>query len=65
MAPNTNSYTRVLIVTLKSPPISKLTSQILELTGVNPRTVDRIYSRAIAAGFKLNVLSLKILPQHV
>ena len=65
MAPNTNSYTRVLIITLKSPPISKLTSQILELTSVNPCTVNRIYSRAIAASFKPNVLPLKILPQHV
>ena len=50
---------------MKLPPVGKLTLQILELTGVNPRTVDRIYSRAIAAGFKPNVLPLKILPQHV
>ncbi|KAI1519551.1 Transposase [Pyrenophora tritici-repentis] len=65
MAPNTDSYTRTLIVTLKSPPVGKLTLQILELTSVNPRTVDRIYSRAIAAGFEPNVLPLKILLHHV
>ncbi|KAI1520645.1 HTH-Tnp-Tc3-2 domain containing protein [Pyrenophora tritici-repentis] len=65
MAPNTDSFTRTLIVTLKSPPVGKSTSQISELTGVNPRTVDRIYSRAIAAGFEPNVLPLKILPHHV
>jgi hypothetical protein len=35
------------------------------LTGINARTVDRIYSRAIAAGFEPNVLPLKILPHHV
>ncbi|KAI0616137.1 HTH-23 multi-domain protein, partial [Pyrenophora tritici-repentis] len=65
MAPNTDSYTRTLIVTLKSPPVGKSTSQISELTGVHPRTVDRIYSRAIAAGSEPNVLPLKIFPQHV
>ncbi|KAI2487709.1 hypothetical protein Ptr902_01842 [Pyrenophora tritici-repentis] len=65
MAPNTDSFTRTLIVILKSPPVGKSTSQISELTGVNPRTVDRIYSRAIAAGFEPNVLPLKILPHHV
>jgi hypothetical protein len=65
MAPNTDSCTCTLIVTLKSPPISKLTLQILELTSVNLRTVNRIYSRAIAASFKLNVLSLKILLHYV
>ncbi|EMD69515.1 hypothetical protein GGP41_001333 [Bipolaris sorokiniana] len=65
MAPNTDSYTRVLIVTLKSPPVGKSTSQISELTGVHPRTIDRIYGRAIAAGFEPNVLPLKILPHHV
>ncbi|CAE7020995.1 hypothetical protein PTT_10966 [Pyrenophora teres f. teres 0-1] len=65
MAPNTDSYTRTLIIALKSPPVGKSTSQISELTGVNPRTVDRVYSRAIAAGFEPNVLPLKILPHHV
>ncbi|KAI1667011.1 HTH-23 multi-domain protein [Pyrenophora tritici-repentis] len=52
-------------MTLKSPPVGKSTSQISELTGVHPRTVNRIYSRAIAAGFEPNVLPLKILPHHV
>jgi hypothetical protein len=65
MAPNTDVYTRACIVTLKSPSVGKSTSQVSELTGINPRTVDRIYSRAIAAGFEPNVLPLKILPHHV
>jgi hypothetical protein len=65
MAPNTDVYTRTCIVTLKSPSVGKSTSQISELTGVNARTIDRIYSRAIAAGFEPNVLPLKILPHHV
>ncbi|EFQ95506.1 hypothetical protein PTT_06483, partial [Pyrenophora teres f. teres 0-1] len=54
MAPNTDFCTRILIVTLKSPPIGKTTLQVTALTGVNPRTVDRVYSRAIAAGFEPN-----------
>ncbi|KAK1916449.1 hypothetical protein P3342_004268 [Pyrenophora teres f. teres] len=65
MAPNTDFCTRTLIVTLKSPPISKTTLQVTALTSVNPRTVNRIYSRAIAASFEPNVLPLKILPHHV
>ncbi|RYO45158.1 hypothetical protein AA0116_g13419 [Alternaria tenuissima] len=65
MAPNTDVYTRACVITLKSPSVGKSTSQISELTGINPRTVDRIYSRAIAAGFEPNVLPLKILPHHV
>ena len=65
MAPNTDSYTRALIVTLKSPPVGKSTSQISQLTGVHPRKVDRIYSRAIVAGFEPNVLPLKSPPPHV
>jgi hypothetical protein len=65
MAPNTDIYTCTCVITLKSPPIGKTTSQVSYLTGVNPRTVDRIYSRAIAAGFEPNDLPLKILPHHV
>ncbi|KAH7412341.1 hypothetical protein DE146DRAFT_642845 [Phaeosphaeria sp. MPI-PUGE-AT-0046c] len=65
MAPNTDIITRAVVVTLKSPCVGKSTSQISELTGINPRTVDRIYSRAIAAGFEPNVLPLKILPHHL
>lgn len=65
MALNTDIYTRTCVITLKSPPIGKTTSQVSYLTGVNPRTVDRIYSRAIAAGFEPNDLPLKILPHHV
>ncbi|KAF5851092.1 hypothetical protein GGP41_010663 [Bipolaris sorokiniana] len=65
MAPYTDIYTRTLVIALKSPPIGKNTSQVAALTSVNPRTVDRIYSRAIAAGFEPNELPIKILPHHV
>lgn len=65
MAPNTDVYTRTLVITLKSPPVGKSTSQVSELTGIKPRTIDRIYSRAIAAGFEPNVLPIKILSHHV
>ncbi|KAH7558222.1 Transposase [Bipolaris maydis] len=65
MAPYTDIYTRTLVIALKSPPIGKNTSQVAALTGVHPRTVDRIYSRAIAAGFEPNELPIKILLHHV
>ncbi|EOA86837.1 uncharacterized protein SETTUDRAFT_87293 [Exserohilum turcica Et28A] len=65
MAPYTDIYTRTLVIALKSPPSGKNTSQVSALTGVHPRTVDRIYSRAIAAGFEPNDLPIKILPHHV
>ncbi|KAL6165668.1 hypothetical protein ACJQWK_08887 [Exserohilum turcicum] len=65
MAPYTNIYTRTLVIALKSPLSGKNTSQVSALTGVHPRTVDRIYSRAIAAGFEPNDLPIKILPYHV
>lgn len=65
MPPNTNTYTRTLIVALKSPSIGKSTSQISKLTSILPYTVNRIYSRAIKAGFEPNVLPLKILPERV
>ncbi|KAF7576599.1 hypothetical protein PtrM4_008390 [Pyrenophora tritici-repentis] len=65
MAPYTDIYTRTLVIALKSPPIGKNTSQVSALTSVHPRTVDRIYSRAIAAGFEPNELPIKILPHHV
>ncbi|KAK1916434.1 hypothetical protein P3342_004253 [Pyrenophora teres f. teres] len=53
------------IIALKSPPIGKNTLQVSALTSVHPYTVDRIYSRAIAAGFEPNELPIKILPHHV
>jgi hypothetical protein len=43
MVPDTDAYTRALVVTLKSPPVDKSTSQISELTGINLRIIDRIY----------------------
>ncbi|EOA83081.1 uncharacterized protein SETTUDRAFT_95101 [Exserohilum turcica Et28A] len=65
MAPYTNIYTRTLVIALKSPPIGKNTLQVSTLTSVYPCTVDRIYSRAIAVGFELNDLLIKILLHHV
>ncbi|KAH9872761.1 hypothetical protein J1614_005155 [Plenodomus biglobosus] len=61
----TDVPTRALIIALKSPPVGKSSARISELTGVDPRTIDRVYSRAIAAGFEPNVLPLKLLPKHV
>ena len=46
IAPNTDPYTRALIVTLKSPFSGKSTVQISPITGISPRTIDSIYGRA-------------------
>jgi len=50
MPRNIDIATRALVVTLKASS-SKTTIEIATLAGLNPRTVDRIYERAIDAGF--------------
>ncbi|KAH8690354.1 hypothetical protein GQ44DRAFT_798189 [Phaeosphaeriaceae sp. PMI808] len=46
MAPNTDAYTRTLVITLKSPPVGKSILQTSKPTGAHPRTADRTYGRA-------------------
>lgn len=49
MPPHTDIATRALVVTLKAE--GRTTLNIAERTTLNPRTIDRIYARAIDAGF--------------
>jgi len=65
MAPNTDISTRSLVVALKSPHGGKPTSQIHELTGIPPRTIDSIYAKAIQRGFEPNHLPIQIRDSHV
>jgi transposase len=48
--PHTDLTTRASVVALKSYG-GKTTVEVAEMMGLNPRTVDRIYARAIEAGF--------------
>ncbi|KAJ4992788.1 hypothetical protein SVAN01_01834 [Stagonosporopsis vannaccii] len=64
MAPNTDIYTRAVIVTLKSPFGGKSTSQISAITGISPRTIDAIYGRACQRGFEPNGQTMKLLPEY-
>jgi len=65
MAPNTDISTHALVVSLKSPFGGKSTSQIAEATGLPVRTINAIYSRAIARCFEPNTFPLKVLPEHL
>ncbi|KAI1512890.1 Tc1 [Pyrenophora tritici-repentis] len=65
MAPNTDPYTRALIVTLKSPFGGKSTAQISAITGISPRTIDSIYGRACQRGFEPNSPTIKLLPEYL
>ncbi|RMZ70793.1 Transposable element Tcb2 transposase [Pyrenophora seminiperda CCB06] len=62
---NTDIPTRAIIVALKSPFGGKSSIQISEITGVSPRTVNSIYTRAISRGFEPNAATLKVLPEHL
>ncbi|KAF2818358.1 hypothetical protein CC86DRAFT_414011 [Ophiobolus disseminans] len=64
MAPNTDVYTRTLVVTLKAPFVGKSTAQIAEETGLPAQTINDIYAQAIKRGFEPN-RPLKILPQFI
>ena len=66
MAPRyTDISTRAAILTLKSRFVGRSTSQISEILGISPRTVDSIYSRACQRGFEPNGPTLKILPEYL
>lgn len=65
MAPNTDSYIRALIVTLKSPSGGKNTAQISTITGISLRTIDAIYGRACQRSFEPNLPTIKLLLEHL
>lgn len=50
---------------MKSRFVGRSTSQISEILGISPRTIDSIYSRACQRGFKPNRPTLKILPEYL
>jgi hypothetical protein len=52
MAPNTDVATRSFVVALKSPAGGKTSKEVEEITGIQRRTIDAIYSRAVQRGFK-------------
>jgi len=64
MAPNTDSVTRALIISLKSGR-GKTTLKVSSLTGISPRTIDSIYARAIKRGFDPLKRPLEIRPKWV
>ena len=51
MGSKTDIATRAIIVTLKSPLGERSTNQIADLTGLNPRTINAIYAKAIQRRF--------------
>ncbi|USP76944.1 hypothetical protein yc1106_04218 [Curvularia clavata] len=60
MAPNIDVSTCALIVTLKSPFVGKTTTQVSELTGIPPRTINAIYGRACERGYEPNARIVKL-----
>ena len=65
MAPLTDIATRALIVTLKSPLVGRSTNKIADETGINPRTINDIYARAIQRGFDPNRYPLHIKNEYL
>ncbi|KAI5456251.1 hypothetical protein BGZ63DRAFT_397092, partial [Mariannaea sp. PMI_226] len=65
MARNTDIATRAIVVFLKSPAGGKTTPEIAEITGLSKRTINDIYARAIARGFKPDDLPVNIHDEHL
>lgn len=65
MAPNTDLSTQALVVAFKSPSGGKTTSQVVAITGLNKRTVDKIYARACERGFDPNAVPLVIKDEYL
>ncbi|ENI02390.1 hypothetical protein COCC4DRAFT_63318 [Bipolaris maydis ATCC 48331] len=65
MKQNTDICTCAMIVTLISPFGGKSTNQISQITGISPRTINSIYSRACQQGFDPNSPTIKLLPIYL
>jgi hypothetical protein len=65
MATKTDIATRALVVALKAPCTGKSTNEVVEVTGLSTRQVNRIYSRAIERGFEPNSLPLILRNEHL
>ncbi len=63
--PHTTISQRALIVTLKSPLISKSSAEIAIITGVSSRQINRIYAKAIENGFEPNTIPLNLCDEHL
>lgn len=61
--PHTTVTTRAGVIILKATA-DKTTLEIAGLLGLQPRTVDRIYARAIEAGFDPALRPIVVLPEH-
>jgi hypothetical protein len=65
MAPQTDIATRAMVVALKAPCTGKTTNEVVEITGLSTRQVNRIYSRAIERGFEPNARPVILRNEHV
>lgn len=65
MPPNSDPIQRAVVVALRSPHGGKTTKEISQITGLPVRSINRIYARAVEAGFEPNDKALVILPDHV
>jgi transposase len=60
-----DSHTRAIIVFLKSPFGAKTTAEIAGHLEISPRTVNKIYARAIERGFDPNHKPFSLKPEYV
>ncbi|CAI0645621.1 unnamed protein product [Colletotrichum noveboracense] len=65
MPPNSDPIQRAVVIALRSPHGGKTTKEISQITGLPVRSINRIYARAVEAGFEPNEKALVILPDHV
>ena len=65
MALNTNLATRAIIITLKSALVKKINAKVAEETGLNLRTINYIYAKAINRSFDLNRFPLEIKNKYI
>lgn len=56
---------RAAIVAWKSPFGGKSTNEIVEKTGLQKRSIDRIYARAIERGFEPNAAVFELKDEHI
>ena len=65
MAPNTNLATRAIVITLKSALVKRIDAKVAEETGLNLRTINHIYAKAISRSFDPNRFPLEIKNKYI
>ena len=65
MAPNTDLATRAMVITLKSALVKRTDARVAEETGLNPRTINHIYAKAISRSFDPNRFPLEIKNKYI